>query len=835
MTTDVPARRPNARPWLKFLLAGLAAGGLLAVLALPLRFGESRLPRLGAFLNPYGGAYQSNDVDYYLDDERLPGLRAPVEIYYDERLVPHIYASSSADLFFAQGFVQAQHRLFQLDLTARSAEGRLSEVLGARTRDFDLLRRRIGGGPLADRIDSLWRLDPVAYEAVTRYAEGVNAYIASLEPRDYPIEYKLLDFSPEQWSPRSTALVAISMAYTLNFGNDDLAATQVRDRFGRAVYDFLFPDRSALDMPVIPAGTSFNGGDSALLDAIRASEELVPGELLLAPPTPLSGRQPAPAPPGIGSNNWAVAGTRTATGNPLLANDPHLGLTLPSIWFESELHAGDFGVHGVSLPGVPGITIGFNADCAWGVTNVGLDVVDWHEVRYTDPARTRYEVGDGTTAPIELRLERIRVRGEPDLVDTVRVTRWGPIAYTDTADARAGLAMAWLTLQRPSGSAVRSFLALNTAQTVADFLAASQQFEWPAQNMVFANRAGDIALRVSGTRPRDLPDEGRFVRRPGDPEAKGYLDPELNPFAVNPPQGYLASTNQVSTDATYPYPYRGIFEHHRSRRANQLLASAAGLTVEDLQAFQLDDYSTLAGDLVPVWLRLLRREGLPARALGLATLIEPWRYRFAAGDFAPVIFERWLEAIERLTWDEFDGWTRPGAARLPPQWRLAELLRADPDNAWFDIQATPAREDAAAIVTAALVQVAPALDSLRESGDYDWAVDNAPAVRHLARIPAFSRERLVTGGRAGTLDAQRGDVGPSWRMVVSLGDTVRATVVYPGGQSGRPGHPHYDDFVDEWAAGQYFAVRLHSRAEMEDADGGLFGRGASVRKVTLAP
>ncbi len=804
--------KPNKRPWLKFLLALSGALLLLAVLAVPLSFGESHLPALGCFLNPYEGALRSNDADYWDHDLDLPGLRAPVDVYYDARLVPHIYASSLADLYYVQGYVQAQHRLFQFDITARAAEGRLSEVLGERTRELDLVRRRIGGGRLADQIDSLWKQDAAAYEAVSRYAEGVNAYISQLRPVDYPIEYKLLDFAPEPWSPRSTALVAINMAYTLNFSQDDVANTRIRDRFGLAAYDFLFPQRTDDDAPIIPAGTPFSAEDTALLRAIRSYDDrLLP---LVGDATPVrTGLEPSVK--GIGSNNWVVGPTRTASGDPLLANDPHLSLTLPSIWFEGELHAEGLNVHGVSLPGVPGITIGFNEDCAWGVTNVGHDVLDWHEVVYTDAAKTRHETGAGTTAPVARRVERIKVRGAEDVVDSVLVTAYGPVVYTDTADARAGLAMDWLTLRQPSAGAIRAFLQLNTASTLQDFIAASQQYEWPAQNMVFANRAGDIALRISGTLPRELPRQGEFVRRVGEPALQGYLASDLNPIAANPPQGYLASANQITTAADYPYPYRGGFDHHRGRRINQLLGNTTGATVADMKRYQLDDYGLLAAETAPQLLALVDRRGLETRALGLLAALEPWRYEYSAEDFAPVIFEEWLAEVDRRTWDEFTPLQRDGAGLRPANWRLSRLLLEDPGSTWFDDQTTPVRENASAIVTAALVAVAPRVDSLNQIKGYAWADLNAPAVSHLTRMPAFSRTGLRIGGRAGALNAQTSTTGPSWRMIVDLSGPTHAEVVYPGGQSGRPGNPHYDDFVDVWAAGQYFAVRLHPREELE--------------------
>ena len=245
----------------------LASAAWAALLWYGASVGSVDTPPLGAFLNPWEGFYRAGAVDYYLDVEELPGLRAPVEVVYDERLVPHIYAASESDLYYAQGFVQAQHRMFQLELTARAAEGTLSEVLGPRTLELDRERRRTGGGRLADAVDSLWRLDERAYGAVARYAEGVNAYLATLEPHEYPIEYRLLDFAPSPWTPRATALVAVNMAYTLNAANDDVAATRTRALIGAGAFAALFPERAPDAEPVIPRGTEFWRGDTALIEA----------------------------------------------------------------------------------------------------------------------------------------------------------------------------------------------------------------------------------------------------------------------------------------------------------------------------------------------------------------------------------------------------------------------------------------------------------------------------------------------------------------------------------------------------------------------------------------
>ena len=781
--------------------------------------GGSDTPPLGTFFNPFEGFYRNNSSNYWDNNLDLPGLRAPVDVYYDKRLVPHIYATSNRDLYYAQGYIQAQHRLFQFDIVSRAAEGTLSEILGKLTVNIDRERRRIGGRKLAEQIDSMWQANPSAYEAVLSYADGVNAYIDQLSPKDYPIEYKLLNVAPSKWSPKRTALVALNMAYTLNFANKDIQATNTRALLGERSYEFLFPSRDPNAVPVIPANTPFKGRDTALINASQRTKLGLSDQSLSASGLSLGLEGFKKSPEGIGSNNWAIAGPFTSTGKPILANDPHLGLTLPSIWFESELHAGGLAVHGVSLPGVPGITIGFNAQSAWGVTNVGMDVLDWHEIEYTNPNNTRYRTANGLTAEVTYRIENIEIRGEQTISDTVVVTEFGPIVYTDPQDYRYGLAMDWLTLKRPSAEIIETFLELNKGNKIRDFLGATYKMGWPAQNIIYANKRGDIALRVSGTIPRNLPDEGKYIKHAGDPEVMGYLEPTENPFSVNPKRSYLTSTNQVSTDDTYPYDYRGTFEHYRSRRINALIRATPKSSVERMKEFQMDSYSVFASDLVPVLLKDVIRDDLSLTARGQLDLLQEWDFRFEHDALAPVIFEEWAKQLRKLAWDEFESTPKTGRLQTPEDWRLVDLLIKDPLSPWFDIQKTDKRESAADIITASLVAASKEIESLVEQKeDYAWVDHNNAGVQHYMRLPAFSRSNLPVSGRKGTLNAQNGNIGPSWRMIVDLSDKVGAEVVYPGGQSGHPGNPYYDNMVSDWVEGRYHHVELRDREAIKESN-----------------
>ena len=364
----------------------------------------SSLPPIGPFFNPFSGIWQNAATgSIETMNLKLAGLQEEVKVLFDERQVPHIFANKHEDLFYAQGYVTAKLRLWQMDMSARSAGGRLSEVLGERTLENDRRQRRRGMLWAAERAWEAWEGAPEEKRWVESYSKGVNDYISSLSPSDYPYEYKLLDFAPEPWTPVKSSLFFKNMAQMLSSRNQDLGATNARAFLGEELFDFLYPEHNPKQSPIIPEGTPWDFTPIALKSDTNSGREMQSNVLY-----PHEG---LPQPPAfLGSNNWAVSGKKTADGYPILANDPHLALSLPSIWFEVQLHTPDFNAYGVSLPGLPGLAIGFNEHYAWGETNVGHDVLDWYRITWSDEEKTRYLL-DGSSREVEVRTEKIEVRG----------------------------------------------------------------------------------------------------------------------------------------------------------------------------------------------------------------------------------------------------------------------------------------------------------------------------------------------------------------------------------------------------------------------------------------
>lgn len=789
-----------------FLITALLTGGLTLIANLHGPFG-TMLPRLGVFLSPFQGFWQNaeftaNERDYTL---RLPELQEPAEVVMDERLVPHIFAQNIEDAVFVQGFLTAKHRLWQMDFAYRATSGRLSEVLGEQTLEYDRLQRRLGLVENAKKALVGWQVSDIDRRLVFAYTAGVNAYLKQLRPRDYPLEFKLLGYEPEPWTPLKSAIQMQAMAKTLCFGAQDLGATNIRNFFGADLYAFLFPEWNPKQSPIIPMDTPW-------------AFEPVDTTDLRQPVTLMSERTPfraLPQPhPFVGSNNWAVSGEKTASGAPILCNDPHLELSLPSIWYEIQLHLPDANTYGVSIPGLPGIVIGFNEHVAWGVTNVGHDVRDWYEIIWTDASRQHYLL-DNEVQTVSRVEERIGVRGwaEP-FRDTVKYTHWGPVVYEDDNNPYRGMAMYWLPAQvsgeRPFHE-LGVFYHLAHAKNYDDYQRALANFSYPAQNFVFAAKDGDIAITVTGKLPLKRSLQGKFIQD-GSISTNawgGFIPWEHNPRVRNPERGFVSSANQHSTGPDYPYYYFAPFEDYRGRFINRELArfEKAAIQPEDMMALQKSNYSLMAEEAIPAFLRLLENDVLSDRAKERLQILQAWDFRYEADAQAPVIFEAWHRNAYRMTFDEIIQLADSMQVQYPETWRFIDLLENEPQHLIFDRQTTPETEFASDIINEALLT----LDSVDFSDT--WARTKSTDILHLARQPALSVMDIETGGSGSAPNAISRRNGPSWRVVVEMGDYPRAWGVYPGGQSGNPGSRFYDLSVPVWKKGAY-----HELFFMKDPD-----------------
>lgn len=778
-------------------------------LVLSLKLGV--IPPLGTFLNPFSGFWQ-NAEDQNQENEivKLSGLKGDISILYDEHQVPHIFAANEYDLYFAQGYVTAKDRLWQLDFQTRFAAGRLSEVVGKKAIELDRYQRRLGMVFGAENMVKELEKHPKIKAMTQAYADGINAYIATLNPKDYPVEFKILDYKPEKWATLNTGLLLKLMSATLAGGSDEFYMSNVLKKFGPEATKDLFPDYPFRNEPIIPAGTRWD------FNPVKASASPIPS----GNTTNILTRQKDE---GTGSNNWAIAGAKTASGYPLLANDPHLDLTLPAIWYQNQLSGPGINVYGVSIPGAPGVVIGFNQKVAWGVTNVGADVLDWYHIKFKDNQHTEYW-HDRRWKPVKERIEKIRVRGGKTLLDTVAYTHYGPVVYQSkpkfikAQNVPEGYALRWVA-HDPSVD-IATFYYLNRAQNYSNYRKALSYYIAPAQNFAFASIANDIAITPNGYFPLKPDGHGKFLldgtRKEND--WKTRVPFEHNPTVKNPARGFVSSSNQNPTDKTYPYYLNWEFAgYERGNRINTRLEAMEKATVDTMRNLQNDNYSVLARDVLPTMLGLVNKNGLSATEREAFNIVGRWNYHYDADEIAASIFEIWQKDAYNRVWDEFSDTPLP--MRLPNRDRTVHLLLSQPNSKWFDNVTTPREESRRDIVHAAFKF---SIDSLqRKFGligrNWRWANVKHTHVPHLARIAGFGSKTLFNGGSKTSVNALNESNGPSWRMVVALGKTTKGYGVFPGGQSGNPGSFYYDDMIDTWTNGRLIELLfLHSADEKND-------------------
>ena len=741
--------------------------------------GNSPIPALGKILNPHSGLWANGEGDFKNLDLAEANIGQEVRIIYDDDLVPHIYAENIKDALFAQGYVEAQNRLFQMDVSTRDPDGRLSEILGERLLKRDLSQRRLGLGYAADNAVEAWKKFPEELGLLEAYVSGINFYLSSLAPKDWPMEYKLLGIAPEEWSIRKCALLLKAMSQTLCGYEEDVQNSNALALF-KEDFPLIYPERNPKDIPVIPKAKSKDLG-------IETEE---PIELPV-----MSDIFRKRSPDGVGSNNWAIMPEKSASGNAVLCNDPHLGLSLPSVWFEIHIHTPEFSSRGVSLLGMPGIMIGFNQNIAWGETNVGHDVMDYHKIHWADQNKTTYHY-DGEIKEVEYRIERIHVKGKEDVIDTVKYTVWGPLA-----NKKEDLALRWIVHDQVDKPDFLTFVRGMASANYEEYLVATSVFYAPAQNFIYADNKGNIGLRINGNLPIKKRGMGRFVR-PGDKSVQawqGFISREDNPQGYNPEQGYLASANQWSADTTYPYYYNGNFEGFRGRRINELLRQNKKFSLEDLQAFQNDVFHVMASDALPTMLKHVQGEDNY-----LLEQLRGWDYLMAPESHAAMYFDQWFNQFHRLLWDEVYLNTELELPE-PDLWHTANILASEENHPYIDIKGSSKKETLKDLI---LESMKKTLDSLDGRQDLRYGNSRNVQIRHLLRIPAFSVDSLPLGGHKHTLNAQQATFGPSWRMMVELSEKPNAFGTYPGGQSGNPASEYYSNRIETWASGSYDTLSL---------------------------
>lgn len=768
------------------------------------------VPPAGKLLSPSHGLWKNAEpADAAFNIDISSGyLQDEVSVHLDDRLVPHIFAKNDPDAYFVEGFLHAKFRLWQMEFQTHAAAGRLCEIIGEKVGEVSVLElqdrkfRRLGMVYAAENSVKLMESNPEMKAALDAYTAGINEYIGKLSPADYPIEYKILDYAPEPWTNLKTALFLKYMSYDLARDFDDFAMTNLRNHLGKDLFDKVFPvTQDSLD-PIAPRGTVFT--PSVAAPSLPAGAE----EVYLNPSKDSVGSEGyayrlEPRHPDIGSNNWVVGGAKTASGRPILCNDPHLGLNLPSLWYEVQIHTPEYNTYGVSFPGAPGVIIGFNDSIAWGVTNAMRDVMDFYEVRFRDSTMGEY-LYNGVWEQTVWRTETIKIRGKADFVDKIPMTKWGPVmfdrTYANEMKNNKAYAVRWSA--HDPGMEAKTFTMLNRAKNYDDYLSAISNFGCPGQNFVFASKSNEIAWWQQAQFPAKWRRQGDFVMPGWDSSYSWQYNIPLqdNIHMVNPERGFVATANQLPADTTYPFFLGGTHDLFRGVIINRYLRQMDSISAGDMQKMQNDNYNIMAEMARPLLLKYVQRDKLDSKSALFLDKFERWNLRADKDEEGPVVFGEWWGELGRLVWS--DNIKRPDSLPVPnPQsFTLLEALLKDSAFVFIDDIGTPQKETLDEMVTRALQNASERI----EKGPMDWAGYKATGVRHLLQsLTPFSRLNLPIGGGTHIINAATGNWGPSWRVVVHMTDETEAYGVYPGGQSGNPGSRYYDQFVDKWVKGEY--------------------------------
>jgi penicillin amidase len=721
---------------------------------------------------------------------QLQGLEQPVEILRDTWGVAHVYASTPHDLFFAQGFVAAQDRLYQMEIWRRTGAGELSEVFGPdyieRDRMARLLRYR-------GDMDTEWQsYAPDARPIAEAFTRGVNAFVRSAAGR-LPVEFELLDFEPGEWKPEHCLLRVATLPVTDNYDSEFVRAELVM-KAGAEIAARLLPPNPM--RPLIPdLEAELRGIDSALLARLNATAR-----------TPALWKDE-------GSNNWAVSGARTASGKPLLASDPHRAIALPSLRYLVHLVAPGWNVIGSGEPALPGVAIGHNEKIAWGFTVVHYDQADLY-IEKTDPENPNRYLYQGQWLDMQVERESIKVRGrDEDAGVEIRFTRHGPVIWEDPATQRA-LALRWVGSE-PGSAGYLASLSLDRARNWDDFVASMERWKTPSENFVYADVDGNIGWIPAGLVPiREswdglLPVPGHS----GKHEWQGFRSLQQLPRKFNPPNQYVATANHDIRPENYPHDLGFDWSPpYRFRRVDEVLREEKKFTLDDFRALQHDEASLPARELIPL-LREIPDEARGARQA--RDLLLSWDQVLSKDSGAAALYEVWIRELRRMM----------AAENVPPDVRalVIEYMPADTLIGW--LHAAPAEKRVLLVRTSLETAFSKAGELLGEDasawrwGSLHQAIFRHPLADTPAREAALNLGSIERGGDAHTPNATGGPgyrqaTGASYRHILDTADWDRSIFTSTPGQSGQPGSPHYGDLLPLWAAGEY-APLLFTREAVE--------------------
>ena len=724
---------------------------------------------------------------------RVPGLDSAVEVRRDRWGVPHIYAKTQHDLFFTQGYVAAQDRLWEMDMWRRQGQGRLAEVLGPKYLERDRMARLFA---YRGDMETEWRsYAPDAKAIVHAFVDGVNAYVAVARTRP-PIEYTMLGFMPERWS-YDAPLIRVTALSGVSNGTEELLRAKLVSAVGVKETERLMrtDPYHAID-PV--AGLDLGWLDPSM---IGSADEVF---------SDLSYTRVQ------GSNNWVVSARKTTTGKPILANDPHRAITNPAVRYITHLVGPGWNVIGSGEPASPGVSIGHNERIAFGLTIVGMDQQDVYVERIgpcpPPNGSRRCQRTDGRAVPLRVILDTIRVKGAGLRVVPLEFTSHGPIVSQDTARGRAVVIR--MVAQEPGTASYLASLSLDRAGSWRQFLAAMARWKMPSENMIYADVDGNIGWIAAGLMPKrrwsgllPVPGDGRY-------EWSGFVPASQLPQSFNPPRGYIATANNNILPPAYRTPISYEFSPDtRARRLHEVLRDSAGFTVRDFERLQHDDLSLIARAYAPRLVALAKQGG--RRDDAAVQAVASWDFHMSRDAMAPLVWELWSQSFARAL---YRASFSPVALTLVSgytDWKVVGSLIDDASRAGgrrrrqLDSLAVGALDSALATITRRLGP---------DRSRWRWGAVHVAELKH-PLSSAFDLPPVERDGDGNTVFATGGanlrqTSGASYREIFDLSNWDASVAINVPGQSAQPGSEHYADLLPLWGRGEYFPL-VFSREKVE--------------------
>lgn len=756
--------------------------------------------------------------------QSLNGIQKPIDIARDQNGVPHIFAQTDADAFFALGFVHAQDRLWQMEVNRRIGQGRLSEVFGEKALETDRFIRTLG---LYRRSQADFAfLDPATQHMLIQYAKGVNAYLNS-RTGALPPEFILLNVKPTPWQPADSMVWLKLMALDLGY--------QWKTELNRfRLFSRLTPQQVADFYPSYPGESPHDFSKIAALYA-QLPNFRYQG----------TGHIIEPNESGKGSNNWVVSGARTKTGKPLLANDPHLTLTTPSVWYLAHISVAGHNIVGATMPGLPFVTLGRNDKIAWGFTNTAPDAHDLIIERFHDNKHTVYDTTKGPKALFS-RTEKIGIRGKFPLKITIRETVNGPVisdAFPELSKALGsnyGLSLRWTGLA-PGDTTIAAGRALSYATSPSDLVASLRSFVAPQQNIVYADTDGNIGYIAPGNVPirnRENPTQGLMPTPGWDAYSQwqGYIPFEQLPRIENPPSGFIATANQKIVGPDYSYSITRDWEPpYRYNRIVKLLQKTPKHDINSFLAIQSDAQDNSMLDIAHDLLALGDYKQSNPNVL---SMLKRWTGEMTGGTPEPLIIAAWDKAFEKRLYEDDLG---PLFKEL---WRprsnfLNRILHDNPESAeqWCDDRRTRRVETCYQQSERALADALHGLQSAYGANVQKWRWDQALRVtqkhRPMSEVSVLKQWFEIVIPRGGGPNSPNvahfnlsdentytSTLGPSYRAIYDLSNLDNSRYIIPTGQSGHPLSRHYRDFAPLWADTRY--IKIKTKRDSLNAEGAKF-------------